>query len=158
MVFEQVFNSKAVILNLESENKDELFEEMLEAVLKIQPSIDRAQAFDALHEREKKMTTGIMHEIAVPHGVVESANGVVGAIGISRKGIDYDSLDKAPVHVVFLLACNPQATELHLKVFKELAAVLQNPAFVTEIMSKESPESVYEYLTQKEFEGGLKLK
>ena len=105
------------------------------------------------HERENKMTTGIMHQIAVPHGVVESAEGVVGAIGISRKGIDYDSLDKAPVHVVFLLACSPEAAELHLKVFKELAAVLQNPAFVKEIMEKKTVQEVYDYINQKEMEG-----
>ncbi len=153
MVLEQVFAPQGIILNLESEDKDELFEEMLEAVVKLQPSINRAEALKALHERENKMTTGIMHQIAVPHGVVESAEGVVGAIGISRKGIDYDSLDKAPVHVVFLLACSPEAAELHLKVFKELAAVLQNPAFVKEIMEKKTVQEVYDYINQKEMEG-----
>ena len=153
MVLEQVFAPQGIILNLESEDKDELFEEMLEAVVKLQPSINRAEALKALHERENKMTTGIMHQIAVPHGVVESAEGVVGEIGISRKGIDYDSLDKAPVHVVFLLACSPEAAELHLKVFKELAAVLQNPAFVKEIMEKKTVQEVYDYINQKEMEG-----
>lgn len=153
MVLEQVFAPQGIILNLESEDKDELFEEMLEAVVKLQPSINRAEALKALHERENKMTTGIMHQIAVPHGVVESAEGVVGAIGISRKGIDYDSLDKASVHVVFLLACSPEAAELHLKVFKELAAVLQNPAFVKEIMEKKTVQEVYDYINQKEMEG-----
>ena len=153
MVLEQVFAPQGIILNLESEDKDELFEEMLEAVVKLQPSINRAEALKALHERENKMTTGIMHQIAVPHGVVESAEGVVGAIGISRKGIDYDSLDKVPVHVVFLLACSPEAAELHLKVFKELAAVLQNPAFVKEIMEKKTVQEVYDYINQKEMEG-----
>ena len=42
MVLEQVFAPQGIILNLESEDKDELFEEMLEAVVKLQPSINRA--------------------------------------------------------------------------------------------------------------------
>lgn len=155
MVLEQVFSPQGVILNLESVDKDELFEEMLEAVVRLQPGINRAEALKALHAREEKMSTGIMHQIAVPHGVVSSAAGVVGAIGISREGIDYDALDGAPVNVVFLLACSPEAAELHLKVFKELAAILQNPAFVNEIMEKTTPQEVYDYITEKEQEGFL---
>ena len=150
MVFEQVFSPESVILNLESKEKDELFEEMVESIVAVQPEIDRAEALSALHERENKMSTGIMHGIAVPHAHCDCAKGEVGAIGISRNGIDYDALDKAPVNLVFMLVCSPSETELHLKVLKELAAILQNPAFVREIMEKQSAKEVYELLISYE--------
>ena len=68
MILDQVFSPESVILNLESSDKEELFEELLESIVAVQPEIDRAQALSALRERESKMSTGIMHGIAVPHG------------------------------------------------------------------------------------------
>ena len=146
MILEWGFSPKTVIMNLESSDKDELFEEMVEAVVAAHPEVDRAQAVEALRERESKMSTGIMHGIAVPHGNCVSAKDVVGAIGISHAGIDYDSLDKAPVNLVFLVLCNPEQPEMHLSVLKELASVLQNPGFVADVMEKKTAQEVYDLL------------
>ncbi len=146
MVLEQVFSPESVILNLESKDKNSLFEEMLGAIISVQPDIDRDRALAALHGREEKMSTGIMHGIAVPHGTCDSVANVVGAIGISRSGIEYDSLDGAPVNLVFMLLCNPNATEIHLAVLKDLASILQNPAFIKEVMEKTSGQEVYDLL------------
>ena len=60
-MLERVFSPKSIILNLESTEKDELFEEMVESIVSVQPTVDRAQAIAALKEREAKMSTGIMH-------------------------------------------------------------------------------------------------
>lgn len=149
-MLEQVFSPKSVILNLESTEKDELFEEMVEAIVSVQSSVDRAQALNALNERESKMSTGIMHDIAVPHGSCMTVKGIVGAIGISRNGIDYDSLDKAPVHLVFMLLSGIEETEKHLAVLKELASVLQNPNFVKEVQEQKSAQAVYDLLCKYE--------
>ena len=146
MILEKVFSPETVILNLESTDKDELFEEMVEAIVRVHPELDRAQALTALRERESKMSTGIMHGIAVPHGNCASATDVVGAIGIRHAGIDYDSLDKAPVNLVFLVLCNPEQPEMHLSVLKELASVLQNPGFVADVMEKKTAQEVYDLL------------
>ncbi len=150
MILEQVFSADRVILKLESEDKEELFEEMVQCMVTSNPSINREEAIRALQERESKMSTGIMHSIAVPHGNAASVKGVIGAIGISRTGIEYQSLDKAPVHLVFMLLCSPQETEAHLEVLKELAAVLQHPSFIKEIMDLNSQEDVYRLLCEYE--------
>lgn len=148
MTLEQVFVPERVVLNLESSDKEELFEELLNVLVSAQPSIDWTEALAALKEREAKMSTGIMHGIAVPHGNCNSVSDVIGVIGISRAGIDYEALDKAPVHLVFMLLCNPKATEAHLEVLKELATVMQNPAFIKEVMEKTSGQEVYDLLCE----------
>lgn len=149
-MLEQVFSPKSIVLNLESTEKDELFEEMVEAIVSVQPTVDRAQALAALRERESKMSTGIMHDIAVPHGNCMTVKGIVGAIGISRKGIDYDALDKAPVHLVFMLLSSTDETEKHLSVLKILASVLQNPAFSKEVIEKQTAQEVFDLMCQYE--------
>lgn len=68
MILSRIFSKECILLNLESEDKDELFEEMTQALVSANPGLDRNQVLSALHERESKMSTGIMHGIAVPHG------------------------------------------------------------------------------------------
>ncbi len=146
MILEWGFSPETVVMNLESTEKDELFEEMVQAIVAAHPDVDRQEALDAVRDRESKMSTGIMHDIAVPHGNCSSVEQVIGAIGISRKGIDYDSLDKAPVHLVFMILCSPEHPEMHLSVLKEISAVLQNPTFLKEVLEKQTAKEVYDLL------------
>ena len=146
MTLEQVFAPDRVVLQLESSEKSELFEELLNVLVSTQPAIDWKEALSALEEREAKMSTGIMHGIAVPHGNCATVSSVIGVIGISRSGIDYNALDNAPVHLVFMLLCNPKATEAHLEVLKELATVMQNPSFIKEVMEMQTGQEVYDLL------------
>ena len=146
MIFSDVFSPKSVIIDLQSEDKDELFEEMVQAVRTANPDLDCDGSFASICEREAKMTTGIMHSVAVPHATSSSVKGCVGAVGISKRGIDYDSLDGSPVHFVFMLICGEGEGELHLEVLKQLAGVLQNNEFIEELGRKTSPQEVYDYL------------
>ena len=146
MTFNKVFSPKSIILNLESEDKDELFEELVQAIYEANPSLDREEAISSVKEREAKMTTGIMHSVGGPHGNCKSVDGCVGAIGISRKGIEYNSLDGQPVHFVFILICGQGQDELHLEVLKELAAVLQNDQFLEELKNLKDPQEVFNLL------------
>ena len=146
MVLGQVFSPKSIIVNLESEDKDEVFEEMVESMVSVQPQLNRSAAVEALQEREKKMSTGIIHAIAVPHGITDSVKGIIGAIGISRSGIDYDALDNAPVNLIFMLLISPEEREKHLQVLASLSKVLQNPDFVNIVMEKKSAQEVYDFL------------
>ena len=142
MVLGQVFSPKTIITNLESEDKDEVFEELVESIVSVQPQLNRSAAVNALQERESKMSTGIIHAVAVPHGIVDSVSGIVGAVGISRSGIDYE----APVNLIFMLLISPEEREKHLQVLSSLCKVLQNPDFVNEVIGKQSSQEVYDFL------------
>ncbi|WP_428769869.1 PTS sugar transporter subunit IIA [Treponema sp. HNW] len=150
MLLSKVFNPKAVNIDLQSEDKDEVFEELIEELVNVNPSLDRAAALDAVRERESKMSTGIMSGIAVPHGKTSAVKDVRGAVGISRTGIDYDALDGKPVHLVFMLLSSPESSELHLRVLKRLARILQNPKFYNALMEQTNPEAVYDLICKYE--------
>ena len=87
MLLDKVFNPKAVNIDLKSEDKDEVFEELIEELVSVNPSLDRSVALAAVKEREAKMSTGIMSGIAVPHAKTSAVTDVQGAIGISRSGM-----------------------------------------------------------------------
>lgn len=150
MVLGQVFPKDTIVVNLSSTEKDELFEELLETIYSHHPCFDRGEALKVLNERESKMTTGIMHSVGIPHALIPSIKSAIGAIGISKEGIDYDSLDKAPVHVVFMIIGNEDGTEQHIQILKQLASVLQIKGFVDELVSLNSASEVYNFICTSE--------
>lgn len=150
MILGQIFPKETVIVDLESTEKDELFEELIEKIHSYSDSFDRSVALDSLNDRESKMTTGIMHSVAIPHALIPSFEGTVGAIGISRDGIDYDSLDKAPVHLIFMILGAEDETERHIQILKQLASVLQLPGFVEKMINCKSSSEVHNLLCDSE--------
>jgi len=152
MLLDKVFNPKAVNIDLKSEDKDEVFEELIEELVSVNPSLDRSVALAAVKEREAKMSTGIMSGIAVPHAKTSAVTDVQGAIGISRSGIDYDALDGKPVHLIVLILSGADSTELHLRVLKRLSRLLNNPKFYAAAMEQTGPEALYDLVCKYETE------
>lgn len=94
MLLQQVFTPGRIKIGLESEEKDELFEELVDLVASHDKrAFPRVAVLSAVREREAKMSTGIKKGIALPHGKAEGVESLVGAIGVSRHGIDYSALD-----------------------------------------------------------------
>ena len=152
MLLDKVFNPRAVNIDLKSEDKDEVFEELIEELVSVNPSLDRSVALAAVKEREAKMSTGIMSGIAVPHAKTSAVTDVQGAIGISRSGIDYDALDGKPVHLIVLSLSGADSTELHLRVLKRLARLLENSEFYAELMEQKTAEAAYNVFCKYEKE------
>lgn len=150
MIFSKVFSSESVILDLQSKDKDSLFEELVNALYATDHSLDKEEILLSVKERESKMTTGIMHSIGVPHGNSKSVKGCIGAIGISRSGIEYESLDGQPVHFVFMLICGNGEDELHLEVLKKLATILQDSSFVEKLLGMKDSKDVIDLLCSSE--------
>ena len=145
-MLETFFKPALINVDLESSDKDELFEEMVELFARGGCELDRAEALDALIAREEKMTTGIVPSVAIPHASCPSVKNGFGAIGISRKGIEYGSLDGKPVHVVFMLLFGSDGTALHLKVMQQLALILKNPEAASRLAEKKTAQDLYEEL------------
>ena len=121
-------------------------------MVSVNPSLDRSVALAAVKEREAKMSTGIMSGIAVPHAKTSAVTDVQGAIGISRSGIDYDALDGKPVHLIVLILSGADSTELHLRVLKRLARLLENSEFYAELMEQKTAEAAYNVFCKYEKE------
>jgi PTS system fructose-specific IIC component/PTS system nitrogen regulatory IIA component len=143
MFLHDVFSAKYIKLDLEAEDKEEAFEEMVDYFCQAERSSAREEILEALRAREAKMSTGIHKGIAVPHGKINAIDRIYGVLGISRKGIDYDALDGEPVYLLFMLLAPPGDSERHLRILKRLAELLENPQFYMELLSQKDPQGVY---------------
>ena len=90
---------------------------------------DTAKLVQILLEREALGSTGIGQGVAIPHGKAGSVSRVVGAVGISRAGMDFDALDGEPVHIFFLLVAPEDSAGPHLKALARISRLLKEKHF-----------------------------
>lgn len=156
MLLQQIFSVPKIKIGLQSEEKDELFEELVDVLARSEGrAFPRQRVLEAIRAREAMMSTGIKKGIALPHGKAEGLTSLSGVLGISKRGIDYDALDGQPVFIVFMLISSPKDSELHLSALKRLAQLLDDPGFYTELVGAQTPESAFDIL--KRFEDRLTL-
>jgi nitrogen PTS system EIIA component len=135
---------------MEADDKPEAFEELVD-LLVTQYSLDsRDEILDAIMRREAKMSTGIKRGIAIPHAKTSFTTGVIGVLGISDRGIDYESLDGEPVHLLFLLVSSEEDAGLHMAVLKKIALLVENPAFYKEACGAADAEAVHKVIRSYE--------
>lgn len=155
MILQKIFGPLSIKVGLESETRDELFEELVDQLSKQYPhgeAFPRSEIIAALEAREAKMSTGIAKGIALPHATVESLDGLHGVLGISSRGIDYDSLDGHPVYLVFMLLASPGVAESHLQALQRLALLIEDKDYAQRLSQASSSEKAHAILA--EFEGG----
>jgi PTS system fructose-specific IIC component/PTS system nitrogen regulatory IIA component len=150
MFLHEVFPAELIKIDLEAEDKEEAFEEMVDHFCQIEKINAREEILEALRERESKMSTGIHKGIAVPHGKTNAVEEVYGVLGISRKGIDYDALDGEPVYILFMILAPPKDSEKHLRILKRMAELLENPQFYMELLSQKDTQGAYQVICKYE--------
>ena len=150
MLISEIFKPENIRLDLESEDKEELFEEMVNFLVDVEHLDNREEILKNLWIRERKMTTGIAPNIAIPHTHIKNVNKNLGILGVSRKGIEYDSIDGKPVHLIMLLVGDDKNPDGHLKILKNIAVLLNNPDFYNEIMKCSSPAKINEVIVEFE--------
>jgi PTS system fructose-specific IIC component/PTS system nitrogen regulatory IIA component len=141
MFLYEIFPPELIKIGLDAEDKDEVFEEMVDQFCQAEKSNVREELLEALREREAKMSTGIHKGIAIPHGKTNAIENVHGILGISKNGIDYDALDGQPVYLLFMILAPPKDSEKHLRLLKRLAGLLDNPQFYTELVAQTDPQA-----------------
>ncbi len=104
-------------------------------------------------DREKEISTGIGDNLAIPHAIIEGGPKIQGVIGVSRKGIDFDSLDGKPVHIIILIATPKKNYDLHLQVLANIAKIFgHHPHIKDQIVKSKTPAEVFEILQTEEVE------
>ncbi|HUT37123.1 MAG TPA: PTS sugar transporter subunit IIA [Planctomycetota bacterium] len=122
-----VLDESVVKVGLEAEDKEEVFAEMIELLVRAGRVEDRDRALRAIVAREEMATTGIGSGVAVPHGKEPSVKSLIAALGISRTGIEYDATDGEPVYLVFLVLAEANNPGPHVQCLGEIARLLQVP-------------------------------
>lgn len=137
------------IVDLKSTDKTEALRELVN-VMATSPNVtDRDELFDAIIERETLNSTGVGLNAAIPHVKIPSVSDFVIAIGRTQRGIDYDSHDGQPVHIIIMIAANDSQAGDYLKVLANLVLKLKEKDFRKQIMFATNMERIYDLFCEK---------
>jgi len=134
------------IFFLEEKNKETSLEKMIE-FLKSKPFIKNFEAFkQALFEREKIVSTGIGFGIAIPHVKIKEITEFFISVGVHKKGIEWDSIDKKPVRLIFLIG-GPDDHITYLKLLAKINLILRNPETREKLENSKTKKEIFEILS-----------
>ncbi len=140
------FTDTKFIKFLKSKNKYKAIEELADVFKGTDVCSDIKAFITALKEREEIMTTGIGFGIAVPHAKLESIHKISFAIGISKNGIDFNSIDGMPVHLVVLVAAGERQHKEYLKLLSKIMSILKNDTIRNEMIQVKNTKDIIEIL------------
>ncbi len=146
----ELFSAERIKVNLEAEDKPEVFEELVDLLAGRYALDCRDEILRAVVRREEKMSTGIKRGIAIPHAKTSFTRGVIGVLGLSRAGIDYASLDGEPVHLLFLVVSSEQDATTHLATLKKIALLVEDPGFLPSMLSAADPDKANAVIRDRE--------
>jgi len=118
-----------VIPTLRGTSKGEVLTEMAQHLAAVQPGIDAVALGQALQERELLASTAIGDGIAIPHGKLDTIDALMGVLGRSVDGLDFDSIDGKPTHLVFMLVAPTASIGAHLKALARLSRLFRDAGF-----------------------------
>lgn len=129
-------------LDLAARDRDEALAELVDVLAANGHVSDRAKMLHDLLEREAVGSTGIGHGIAFPHARSTAARRVHLALGISRSGIDYGTLDNQPATLVLLEVAPLNAAREQLQTLAPIALLLTDPGLRASLLAARTPEEV----------------
>ena len=115
-----------ITFELKSKTKDNVIRELVELAARSKMVRDKGELYRSVAEREKLVTTGVGYGVAFPHAKTKAVKGVVIAFGRSREGIDFEAMDRKPVHLLFLIAAPEDAIGAHLNVMARLSYIMRS--------------------------------
>jgi len=150
MILQDVFLPDFIKINIEAEDKDEAFEELVAHYCHAGNNDAHQEILSSILRRELKMSTGIHKGIAVPHGKTSAVKTLHGVLGISQKGVQYDALDGEPVYLLFMLISPLEDSEKYLRLLKHLSELIEIPQFQTELQAQKDSLSAFKVICKFE--------
>lgn len=145
-------SKKAIVMDIKSAKKEDAIEELADALINA-GDIDkthRDKLIDALMTREQLGSTAIGQGVAIPHAKTEGVVKLVAAFGLSKKGVNFDSLDGEPAYIFFLLVAPQDSAGPHLKALARISRLLKDKYFRDNLRACAEEKAVIDIITEED--------
>jgi len=150
MKFSDFMKLGAIRAELKAEDKEGVVEELVDALVE-SGGIDeneRDSIIKSIMKREELGSTGIGRGVAVPHTKHASVDQLVGTVGISAEGVDFNSLDGEKVQLLFLLVSPPDRPGDHLRALENISRQLRDETFCKFLKQSKNAEDIQQLLEE----------
>jgi len=141
---------EAVVANLGATTKPAVLAELSERMARVVPGVDASILRRILEERELLASTAIGDGIAIPHGKLDSVGHLVGVLGRAVNGIEFESIDGKPTHLVFMLVAPASSTGVHLKALARLSRLFRDGDFRDRLLAAPDAAAMYQVIVEED--------
>ena len=151
MKITDVLHPKAICVDLKARDKKGVLQEMVEPLARV-ANLEHDALVRILMDRERLGSTGIGGGIGIPHGKLKGLDSLILGFGLSRSGVDFESIDGRPTHLFFLLITPENSTGLHLKLLARISRILKDESFKERLFNAADPNEVLDIISQEDEE------
>lgn len=142
-----VLIKESITVDLKSTDKKGVLEELVASVAGI-TNASPEEMVRVLLDRERLGSTGIGNGIGIPHGKLKGLDKLVLGFGISRKGVDFESMDNRPTYLFFLLITPENSTGPHLKLLARISKILKSEPTRERLKNASDQDEIYEIIRE----------
>jgi PTS system nitrogen regulatory IIA component len=140
----------SIIVDLKATDKKSAIVELAEVLKNTKKIKDTEDIINIVLEREKLGSTGIGQGVAIPHGKTDLLQEQEGVLGISHKGIEFNSLDGELVHIIFLLVGPVEVAGQHLKALSRISRLFKDKFLRQAIKDAKTSQEVVKLIQQED--------
>ena len=141
---DEILNPRDVLVNVPGVSKKRVLETIAKLVAQALPSLDYADVFECLVERERLGSTGFGNGIAIPHCRLPNLNQAFSVVLRLDKPIDFDAIDSIPVDLLVVLVVPENANDEHLQLLRQIAAMLSQETVRERMRSAPDAPALYQ--------------
>ena len=148
MKISDILNPKAITADLKSTTKLDVIAELVNLLI-LSGAFDKKfknKVVEVLMAREALGSTAIGQGIAIPHGKCDCTKNLIGCLGISKKGINFDSLDGEPAYIFFLLVAPIDSAGPHLKALARISRLLKDKYIRENLKSGKDEKTIFKII------------
>ena len=143
-------NEEWVIPDLQGADKASILKELSIVLVKPCKATSEEELLQVLLDREKLGSTGIGEGIAIPHGRLKKLKKFFISFGRSAKGVDFDSIDRKPSHLFFLVMAPENSAVDNLKLLSRIVTLLKEPSFKKRLMEAPSRKELFQIISEED--------
>lgn len=147
MEISSILKPEAVKLLGTQSSKKRLFQDLGE-IAASHYGLNAGQVVDALQERESLGPTGVGQGVALPHARLDGLDQVVGAFVRLERPLDFDSVDRKPVDLIFALFAPKESGVNHLKALALVSRTLRDGTICTKLRANNEAGTLFAILTE----------
>lgn len=143
-------NPEAVSADLKATTKKDIIKELVELLAKAGEVKNNDELVKILMSRETLGSTGIGQGVGIPHGKSPNIKKLTAAFGLSKQGVNFESLDGEPTHIFFLLVASEDSAGPHLKALARISRILKDKYFRETLLKANDEKEIIKIIKQED--------
>ncbi len=148
----EMLSQGRICIGISGENKAGILQKMIDILVAQGVVSSPTQLLAEFLEREAKGSTGIGNGIAIPHVRSDQVKNLEYVFANSQEGVDFESLDGEPVHILFLMVAPAGSHGIHIKALARISRILNDALLRSRLRKAATPEEVIQLIAEREEE------